>query len=488
MTGCSDFLDTEQRGVIPQDDFYKTDADALAAVYAIYDSLQEGEPFLFKNFISDDANVGGGARGDNFGYEEMNEFTHGPSNPKIELAFQTYYKSIYLCNLAIDKLASDTQTKINVIADAKAIRAYNYFELVTMWGRVPLVLHELMPNEYAQPNSEVSEIWTQIEKDLSEAISDLPLKSQQNQRDKARVSKGTAQALLGKAYLYQEKYAEAAVQFEAVISSGEYALYEDFSKLLREEQEFGIESLFEISEKADPSQTSEGEHDFYACGPRAGFFTAGELEMEPGWGFMPARGDLYDVFVAAGDVVRRNATILNEEEMSKFGTSVRSSDGIFQYGGEGYLRLKYATWMAERGASAIIQYGTNIRVLRYADVLLMAAEAYNRSGNDSRALECINQVRSRVELPPLSSNGDRLFEDIKLERRLELAYENVRYQDLIRWGDAAEVFANQGKKIPRGDGTYIEIADAGFKERNWLFPIPEAEINVNQNIEQNPGW
>jgi len=488
MTGCSDFLDTEQRGVIPQDDFYKTDADALAAVYAIYDSLQEGEPFLFKNFISDESNVGGGARGDNFGYEEMNEFTHGPSNPKIELAFQTYYKSIYLCNLAIDKLASDTQTKINVIADAKAIRAYNYFELVTMWGRVPLVLHELMPNEYAQPNTEVSEIWTQIEKDLSEAISDLPLKSLQNQRDKARVSKGTAQALLGKAYLYQEKYAEAAVQLEAVISSGEYALYEDFSKLLREEQEFGIESLFEISEKADPSQTSEGEHDFYACGPRAGFFTAGELEMEPGWGFMPARGDLYDVFVAAGDVVRRKATILNEEEMSAFGTSVRSSDGIFQYGGEGYLRLKYATWMAERGASAIIQYGTNIRVIRYADVLLMAAEAYNRSGNNSRALECINQVRSRVELSPLSSNGDQLFEDIKLERRLELAYENVRYQDLIRWGDAAKVFANQGKKIPRGDGTYIEIADAGFKERNWLFPIPEAEINVNQNIEQNPGW
>ena len=118
----------------------------------------------------------------------------------------------------------------------------------------------------------------------------------------------------------------------------------------------------------------------------------------------------------------------------------------------------------------------------------MAAEAYNRSNQDQKALEYINLVRERAELPPLTSAGEQLFADIKLERRLELAFENVRFQDLIRWGDAAEVLKDQGKQIPRGDGTYIEVADAGFKDRNWYLPIPADEMNVNPNIEQNPGY
>ena len=103
LCSCSDWLDTQQKGVTSQDEFYKTDDEALAAVYAVYASLQDGEPFLFKNFMSDDANTGGGARGDNFGYEEINEFRHGSSNGQIKNHFETYYRGIYLCNMAIDR-------------------------------------------------------------------------------------------------------------------------------------------------------------------------------------------------------------------------------------------------------------------------------------------------------------------------------------------------------------------------------------------------
>jgi hypothetical protein len=132
----------------------------------------------------------------------------------------------------------------------------------------------------------------------------------------------------------------------------------------------------------------------------------------------------------------------------------------------------------------------NFRITRYADVLLMAAEAYNRKSapDDNKALGYINQVRQRAQLPNLTSTGSQLFADLKTERRLELAFEFVRFQDLVRWGDAATVLANQGKSIPKGDGTYFSFPDAGFKAKNMLLPFPDTEISVNPNITQNPGW
>lgn len=491
-SSCSDWLDTRQMGVTPQEEFYQTDADALAAVYAIYASLRDGEPFLFKNLMSDDAHTGGGARGDNFGYEEINEFRHGSNNSQIRNHFETYYRGVYLCNVAINRIAGDSEVKRQVIAEAKALRAYYYMELVSLWGDVPLVLEELEPEHYAQPRAEAATVWAQIETDLKEAIPVLPLKSRQPEAERVRISQGAAQALLGKAYLYQKKYTEAVGQLDEVIRSGEYGLCADFASLFKKEQELGVESLFEISEVSDSSNSSQSETDYFACGPRDGFFTPGSLQMDAGWGFMPPRKSLYDAYVEAGDVVRRKATLLNEVELAEtYGASLRSSSGSLQYGGEGFLRMKFGTWISERGDDQSL-YGTNIRVLRYADVLLMAAEAYNQGeaalGGDTKALELVNQVRSRVQLPPLVSTGNQLFADIKRERRLELAFENVRFQDLVRWGDAAEVLKDQGKRIPRGDGTFVEMTDAGFKERNWLLPIPATEMNVNPNMDQNPGY
>lgn len=493
--GCDDFLDTTQMGVTSQDDFYNTDEEVTQGLYAIYDKIQSEDlsTFRFKTVLSDDALAGGGGRGDNVDSEKLNEYAYGTNNGILTGMFNKYYQIIYTANLLINKVENaDTPVKQVAVAEAKTLRAYAYFELVSLWGPVPLVTSPLDPNEYAQPNSTVEALWAQIETDLSEAIPVLPLKSAQSEAQKANVSKGTAQAWLGKAYLYQEKYAQAAEQLEAVITSGEYELLDDFSTVTREATEFGPESVFEISYAKDISSVTECTLIVAFCGPRSPYFKAGTSGLsETGWGFINPSQSLYDAYVEVDDVVRRRATIMSEEELiNEYGGSFRN-DGSLPYANYGSIRLKHGAYVAETPGEAYHTIGgINFRITRYSDVLLMGAEAYNRmsSPNDAKALEYVNMVRERVELPALTVTGDALFEAIKTERRLELAFEFVRYQDLIRWGDAADVLANQGKQIPKGDGTFFEFPNAGFKEKHWLLPFPEDEIMVNPNIVQNPGW
>lgn len=495
LAACSDFLDTEQRGVTPQEGFYHTDAEVTEALYAIYNKVQSNDlnNFQVKNLLSDDAMGGGGGRGDNSQGEELDEFRFGSSNTMLRSLFSQYYQIVYTANLLIDKVEPDTEVKKIAIAEAKTLRAYAYFELLTLWGPAPLVTEPLEPGSYAQPNAKVEDIWAQIEKDLTEAIPDLPLKSQLSPARKGNVSKGTAQSWLGKAYLYQKKYDEAAAELDKVVQSGEYSLNPDFSTLTRKSSEFGCESIFEISYADELSTITEGNRVVAYCGPRTPWFTAGTSGItETGWGWCGPRRELYEAFIEVGDEVRRKGTVISEEELiSEYGGSFRNSEGNLPYGTEGHIRIKHGAFVDETpGEEYHTISGMNFRITRYADVLLMAAEAYNRKAapDDKKALAYVNQVRTRAQLPALTSTGDQLFEDIKTERRLELAFEFVRYQDLIRWGDAAKVLADQGKKIPRGDGTYFEFPDAGFKERNWLLPFPDTEINVNPNLVQNPGW
>ncbi len=493
ISSCSDFLDTEQMGVTTLDGFYSTDDEVLEGLYGIYDKVQSENvsSFQFKLVLSDDALAGGGGRGDNSNGEELDEFTFDASNNIIETMFTKYYQIVYTANLLISNVTEpDTDIKKVAVAEAKALRAYAYFELVTLWGTPPLVTEPLNSDEYSQPNSTEAELWAQIEKDLSEAIAVLPVKSAS--ADASRVSKGTAQAWLGKAYLYQEKYDEAIDQFEDVIESNEYSLNPDFSTITRASSEFGVESLFEISYISDLSAIGESTWIIAYCGPRTPYFSAGTSGIsETAWGWVEPRQGLYDAYVAAGDEVRRKATLMSEDELiNEYGGSFRV-EGNLPYGSYGLVRLKHGAWVAETPGEVYHTVGgLNYRITRYADVLLMAAEAYNRasSPNDNKALEYVNLVRERAQLADLTSTGDDLFDDIKTERRLELAFEFTRYQDLIRWGDAATVLADQGKEIPRGDGTYYSFADAGFKERNWVLPFPDTEISVNQNIVQNTGY
>jgi len=500
---CSDFLDTEQRGVTSQDNFYKTEAEAEQAVYAIYDRLQllSVSTFRFNNTLSDDTQGGGGGTGDPVGLE-LDRFNISSSNSMVEEMFSKYYRIVYAANVLLKNVSEDSDTKMIYRAEAKMLRAYAYFELTTMWGTPPLVLEPLSGGEYNQPNSTTEELWAQIEQDLTEAISVLPLKSQQNKNRLERVSKGTAQSLLGKAYLFQKKYDKAAEILDHIINSGEYDLYGDFSKLTRSESEFGIESIFEISYIADVSQPLESTQIAQWCGGGGtGYFSAGNSGLlEATWGYAQPEKGLREAFLAEGDIIRQRSSVLNEQDLGDlYGATIRAADGSMQAGTDGLMRMKYAPWLDEIAASnpAYAQVsGTNYRLIRFADVLLMAAEANNRmaAANDVKACNYVNRVRARVNLDPISAGGDELFEKIKNERRLELAFEFVRYQDLVRWGDAETVLAHSGRYFSLGsyiDGVeqFITVNNAGYKPATkGLMPFPETEISVNPKIKQNEGY
>jgi len=560
LGGCtSNFLDIPQQGVTKVTDFYKTDADATGAIMGCYNMIRAMNASIWTSFwmtkesLSDDIYTGGQNSGDRPEYQELNTFTFGPTNSPITNIYKYSYMVIYRANMIVDNFKTPTAYQKIVIAEAKAIRAYMYFELATLYGNVPLVLHELLPTEYAQPNSASvtnadgtitpTGLYAQIEKDLTEATVDLPLRSQlkASGSDLARFSKGTAQAFLGKALLYEKKYTQAASTLNALITTGEYGLYQlpeinnDYTQLFRKSTEFGKESIYEISYSSnrandwnnafgdlwlDPSRTNPSNSVWQLCGPRGdeGFIgpqdslvVAGKkvpnlkfnssMRINAGWGFGLPTLDLWKAYKNAGDSVRVQATILSEAQViAQGGTMINvvqqpghTNDMI--WGCAGLVRLKYTTWADEttsaNGAVPDLNYGTNLRIMRYADVLLMAAEANLQAGAIQTALDQINLVRKRVLLPALTS---LTLDNIKLERRLELSFEGSRYQDLVRWGDAANVLKDQGKQVPTGARLggvlqYNNNPAAGFKApKNNMFPIPFNEISSNPNVKQNPGY
>ncbi len=506
--GCSeDFLDYSQRGVQTTDSFYETDDQVFEALMAVFDEWQGSMGFQYlytHQALADESYAGGGSRGDNSGIlEELNEYRFTATTSSIRGYYSWMYNCINRSNLVVDYTEPDTDNKAMFVGMAKALRAYAYFFLTNMWGEVPLVLHEVSPDEYSQPRTAMSEINAQIVQDLTDAIAALPVRSEITTEYSQLITKGAAQAMLGKHYLFQENYSAAASVFQDIIDSEEYDLYPDFSKVLRKEAEHGVESVFELTFVNTMNYSSifgaeSGQGGWVVMnGFRPEYLTYslyGALDLfSYGWGFINPHKELYDAFVDAGDNVRLSSTIIGPDELAALGGTYLTPAGFVPYGCDGYLDLKYQAYLSDgSGADGWTQFsnvGPNVRMIRYADVLLMASEAYNRSGNDTKALEYINMVRDRVELGALSSTGDDLFEDIKTERRLELALECERYLDLQRWGDAYEALKDQGKQVPNGSGGYYEPAGAGYEQnKNELLPIPEYEMTVNTEMTQNPGY
>jgi hypothetical protein len=486
LSACKkDFLDVDPKGKAAVSTFYKTDEDATMAVMATYDILQWmyardwNSAYMVKTLPSDESLAGGGDAGDQPKYQELDIFTYSAGNEAIEAVYQSNYYGIYRANLVINNVIPETAYREQVIAEAKFLRAYFYFELVSMFGSVPLTLVELAPSEYQQPPAAVADIWAQIETDLQDAIAGLPLKSQYGADDVMRASKGAAQTLLGKAYLFQEKWAAAAEVLDQVIASGEYQLSDDYSTLFLKDQELGVESIFEVmynlSEGYDwgtfqwgGNRSMESNIHWQLCGPRGDYFNPGETDLVGGWGFNYPQMALYDAYVAAGDEYRRNNTVWSTTELEAVGGSWSNPDA---WGWDGCIRIKYGTRMSETNGDAVpeVNYGTNLRLLRYSDALLMAAEAKLRAGDAAGALTEINKVRVRAQLEPLTAVT---VDDIILERQLELAFEGVRFLDLVRWGKAAEVLGPKG---------YVD-------GKHNLFPIPQDELTNNQFMVQNPGY
>jgi hypothetical protein len=505
--GCSQsLLEYDQHGVQTKESFYKTDTQAFEALMAVFDQWQGGTSmtFFYTNIaLSDEAYAGGGGRGDNSGIlEELNEYRFTPTTTAIRNYYSWLYFVVNRANLVIDNVATDTSNKTIFVGMAKAMRASAYFYLVNSWGDVPLVLHELSASESSAERTPKAEVYTQIEKDLTEAIAALPVRSAMPAAYRQLLSKGSAQAMLGKAYLFEKKYAEAAAMFENVIASNEYSLYPDYSKVLRKDSEFGVESLWEVSYVTTMGYSFPGAEAWFGpmYAPRTEFLPGavyGKIGLTNyGWGFLMPHKTLYDAYTNAGDLVRRASTVIGPNELEPLGGKyMNAARTATPYGNDGYIRLKFLPFLTEGDGPVdflkMANCGTNFRMIRYADVLLMAAEANNRktAPDDAKAKTYVNLVRARVQLDPLTSTGDALFAAIKTERQLELAFEGQRIFDLQRWGDAYAALKDQGKSIPDGAGGFLSPAGAGYKQgKNELLPIPEYETTVNSGMVQNPGY
>lgn len=490
-SGCKKFLDQEVPGKLTQEEFYKTDADANLAIIGTYDIMQSDywngawtSMLMLKIMPSDDSNAGGANGGDQPGYQELDKFTATSQNDKVSAAWQKCYTAIYRANKIISKIVPETDFRKRVVAEAKFLRAYNYFDLVSMWGDVPLVLAEIDPSQYTQTGrTPKAEVYAQIEKDLKEAIEVLPVKSAYTKADRFRASKGAAQALLGKVYLYEKNWAESVKQFDLVINSGEYQLAESIGDAFSKAGEFGKESLFEISysntAEYDNSNfpwggTPESNIHVQLWGPRADapYKMAPGDSLLGGWGMNLAKMKLYNAYVNAGDVARRKQTIMSRAELVAAGGDFPAS-GVYDF--DGAFQRKYGSYRSQSSTtpSAVVEYnyGTNWRFLRYADVILMAAEANYRAGT-GRGLDFLNQLRAKRSMPAyVGLGGDALFNAIVLERQLELSFEGFRWLDLVRWDLAVQ-----------------ELGPLGFqKGKHELLPIPYNDV-ITAHLQQNPGY
>ncbi len=502
IISCEDNLDIEQQGVISTETFYQTDTDAVEAISRVYSQWRGMyfNQFFLKNLLSDDVYAGGGSRGDNPNYEDINEYQFTDNSSVVAGYYADLYTLIYYCNLILDNFdGTESNTIARVVAEAKTVRAWANFDLVTLWGTPQLVTHVLSSNEYQQPNSTASEIWKQVETDLTEAINSGALPSKTSVDDKEtgiRLTNEAAESLLGKAYVFMEEYAKAATLLKKVINTGLYELYNgDYGDMLRETAEFSSESVFESNSINDNDNADQGTLMWgLMIGWRADALYLYTSPVYPaGWGFANPSSDLYDAFVEmeGEDGYRLKQTMKTFNDLKNtMGVYITSN---YVYGNTGYFMWKHRFVASEVISSSYGFYtSTNFRWIRYAEVLLLASEACLESGENNNALAYINEVRERAQLQALSS---LTLDDIKKEKRLELCGECVRYQDLVRWGDAATVLAEQGKNIPvlNSDGTVKKDqwtnSSYGFVSgKHNLLPFPEEELSVNPNLVQNPKW
>ena len=501
---CDSKLDIEKHGNMgSMDTYYTTDENINTATASLYLEMRSFyyNWFFTKNLLSDDVWAGGGQRGDNGEMEKLNEYSFDSNHGMIESLYSGLYGIIYKANLIIDKTEGDTPVMNRAINEAKVFRAFGHFELASLFGTAPVVDHLLAASEYRQSNGTAAELWACVEKDLAEAIGSgtLPSKSSANDNETGiRVTKEFAQALLGKAYLFQGKNSEAASMLDNVINSNKYALFPgEYDAQFHAAANNNCESLFELQKRNDPEQLwSTFDFIYIMQGWRTSVLSYGMpavMELALGtYGFINPRKSLYDAFVAweGADGYRLSKTMKNYDQMVAYGVSVQPGAAV--YGNEGYFFWKNQSLREDCITDmSYFQVGQfiDLKVMRYAEVLLLAAEAQLQAGNATKALQYINEIRTRAKEAPLTSVS---LSDIKTEKRLELCNEAVRFQDLIRWGDAKTAMADQGKQVPAFTGTAVQWnwqnTKYGFQDKHMLLPIPLKELELNPNMEQNTGW
>ncbi|RYJ44348.1 RagB/SusD family nutrient uptake outer membrane protein [Flavobacterium beibuense] len=472
---CSDdFLERAPLYSISSDNYFNSEEDYNYALIAAYDILQSTYVNVILGEIASDNTLSGGeSANDVIGWQQIDEMTHTPVNSNLRDVWNWMFAGINRAAYILEfKDKTDFEGKAQIIAEARFLHAYYNFELLKWFGGIPLKgdARFALGDETTIPRADTDDVYASIISDLEMAIADLAPTAPQV----GRVSKGAAQALLGKVYLYKGDYALAGPMLENVINSGMYSLTqgEDYMDLFEETGENGTESVFEIQytdvEGAGFGclQCSEGNVAVGFSGPRN---YNGPLYTS-GFSFNVPTEEAASIYEA--DDMRKDVTILDMVEWNAE-TGATYGPG---YKDTGYFNRKYIPRKRSDEAAGDLNLTNpnNYRAIRYADVLLMAAEAYSRTGNSVKALEYVNEVRRRAfgdQNHDLAGAGDALTSAILNERRLELLGEGHRFFDLVRTGQASGT-------IP------------GFTaNKNEVFPIPIEEIQFSNGLwEQNPNY
>jgi len=476
FSGCESFLEKNPQGALTQATFPASESDALLAVNASYAGMLDlsfhSGIFPLMDIMSDDAHKGSNPTDQSAEIGPYDNFSFPKTGNELSLWWATLYQGIKRTNVVIEKvpgIVMDEKLRNRYIAEARFLRALYYFDLVRAWGDVPLVT--ALDPSVKLTRTPKADVYAQIEQDLIAAITDLDEKSDQISTQLGRASKGSARGLLAKVYLFQGDFANAEKYAMEVITSNIYGLEPVYTDANGVAGEQGIESVFEIGAIGIEGPGGNG------------YANVQGVRGTPnrGWGFNRPTPDLRASFepgdlrlkgtiIDLGDVID-GITILGDGTTPDVTTDIEGN--ILET--ECYNRKVWTP-----GTDVASQFGHNRRILRYADVLLIAAEALNENNKPDQALTYLNMVRLRARqgnstiLPDIKTTEKDALRDLILkERRNELAMECHRFWDLVRTGKAAEV-----------------LGPLGFVTgKNELLPIPQSEIDISQgSLTQNPNW
>jgi starch-binding outer membrane protein, SusD/RagB family len=494
VTGCGkNFLDTERQGAYDAENYpYPGGSGPYDQfIFGAYNELRSfnihSQSFITAASIrSDDADKGSTPADGGSNAITMDNFPVLPSNGFCNTIWTGNLALVNLCNTTIKEvntntaIVASTAIKQQTIAEARFLRAYAYFNLVRFFGRVP-IYDSLFSNPASQnniPQSTAAQVYTFIENDLIFAAANLPLSWEA--KFAGRVTSGAANGLLAKVYLTQQKWAQAMAAANTVMTSGQYDLSTTYDKIFREEGENSKESVFEVQATASAAiPSANGVQYAQIQGIR------GSGIWDQGWGWNSPSTFLEAAYEPNDP--RKNRTIMYTSTgtttyQTIYGENLPTGLPNPRYNNKVYTNPSLRNTYGNR-----FGYWMNVRILRYADVVLMFAEAANEVGGASdiiAARTALNSVRARARvgavagtLPDITTTDQNTLRNaIRQERRIELAMEHDRFFDLVRWGTAQTVLNAAGKTN-------------FLNSRDVLLPIPQTQIDLSAGVlTQNPGY
>ncbi len=483
IVGC-DFLDEDPKSVINSETYYKTESDAVAATNAVYDYMTVGtlgifddgfggiffnDFWVFKDILSDNCEE----TINSAEYQDLSEFKFNANNVRIEYYWEDLYRTIFAANVVIDRVPEidmDPIKRDHLVSEAKFIRALMYFEAVRLFGEVPLLLHETSTIEEATiPRTDVPSIYSAIVEDLQYSSTHL---SNGYRVGNGRPVPMACTSLLSKVYLEMGEYQLAADMAEDVIQSGIFELWPDYADIFKLDNMNEGEIIFAANFSGSLSQGFKPNQYHVRLLPSEIYDPVRDEGPQNAWGWERPTNDLLDSYTPLDR--REDVTFINSFTYSD-GATINFDDHIGKF------------WDQENEPEGN-STDTDVIYLRYADVLLIYAEALNEvnNGPNSLAYDAINQVRERARfngtvtndiLPDLSGmNYDQFKDAILLERRWEFVMEGQRFHDLVRMNKLVEKVNSSNKE------------NTTAQPYHELLPIPQRERNLNPNLTQNTGY